>query len=151
MKVSSKGVEFIKRHEGLRTTAYQDVAGFWTIGYGHLIKLPYEEWLMEQPIGEELATNILKEDLAIAERCVNLHVHIELDQEQFDALVSFTFNLGCGALERSTLRALLNMGQRERAAEQFQRWNKAGGKVWAGLTKRRLEEKRLFTEGLYET
>lgn len=147
-ETSNDGVNFIKKHEGLRTKAYQDVVGKWTIGYGHLI-LPSEDYLIHNEISEALAENLLRADLRKAEQCVLKNVSVEIDQCQFDSLVSFVFNLGCGALERSTMLLLLNQGRHTTAAEQFPRWNKAGGKEIAGLTNRRNAEKKLFLEGIY--
>jgi lysozyme len=149
MKTSDDGVKFVKRKEGLRLKAYQDIVGKWTIGYGHLINPTVEDYLMDRDISEPLAERILKLDLVDAENCVLKNVKVPLDQCQFDALVDFVFNLGCGALERSTLLILLNQGRYSSAAEQFVRWNKAGGKEVAGLTKRREAERKLFTEGEY--
>lgn len=149
LTISNEGINFIKRHEGLRTKAYQDVVGKWTTGYGHLIKLPYEEYFRDTELTEPMAENLLRMDVKTAVDCVLKNVRVPLDQCQFDALVDFTFNLGCGALERSTLLFLLNQGQYSAAAAQFPKWNKAGGKEVAGLTKRRNDEMKLFMEGAY--
>lgn len=146
MKISESGIAYLKLHEGLRLNAYRDVAGLWTIGYGHLIKLPEEKGLLDYRISLELADKFLREDVQTAEDCVNKAVKVTLTQGQFDALVSFTYNLGCGALNRSTLLALLNKGDYGGAAEQFLRWDKAGGKPWPGLTKRRQQERKMFLE-----
>ena len=84
--------------------------------------------------------------VADAEQAVRRHITVPLTSNQFSALTSFTYNLGSGALQRSTLRMKLNRAQYERAAEQLLRWNKAGGKVLRGLTRRRAAEKALFQE-----
>lgn len=149
MKVSDNGVAFLTKHEGFRTVAYKDQVGKWTIGYGHLIKLPYEQMYVDEPISKELAQNILKEDLSSAEVCIKAYVKVPLDQCQFDALISFVFNVGCAAFGRSTLLVLLNKGEYDRAAEQLLRWDKGGGKTIPDLTKRRGDEKRLFNEKEY--
>ena len=146
MEISTRGLELIKKSEGLRLQAYQDVIGKWTIGYGHLIKLPEEKGLLDFHISETYAENLLLKDVQDAVKCVNDKVLVLLTQSQFDALVSFTFNLGCGALNRSTLLRLLNAGEYARASEQFLLWDKAGGKPVAGLSIRRQEEKRMFDE-----
>lgn len=146
MEISTRGLELIKKSEGLRLQAYQDVIGKWTIGYGHLIKFPEEQGLLDFHISDTFAENLLLRDVQDAVKCVNDKVQVLLTQPQFDALVSFTFNLGCGALNRSTLLRLLNAGEYARASEQFLLWDKAGGKPVAGLTKRRQEEKRMFDE-----
>lgn len=148
MQTSSDGVKFIARHEGLRTQAYQDTGGVWTIGYGHAI-LPSEDYLLHNEISKEVAINLLQADLDKAEKCVLKNARVWLDQCQFDALVDFTFNLGCNALERSTLLFLLNQGNYSGAAAQFPKWNKDNGKVIEGLTRRRTDEMKLFLEGVY--
>lgn len=154
MKTSDKGIKFIEKHEGLSLKAYKDVAGYWTTGYGHLIKLPREQYFVDVPVTQALAEALLKDDIESAEECVNKHVTIGIDQCQFDALVDFVFNLGCNAFERSTLLLLLNKGERQRASEQFMKWNKihVDGQLVAneGLTKRRTNEANLFMNGNYD-
>lgn len=143
LKTSQRGVDLIKGFEGYSASVYEDVVGKRTIGYGHLI-LPNENFYS---IGEEQAETILEADLAIAEKAVNDLVLTPLAQNEFDALVSFTFNLGRNALKNSTLLRLLNKGEMDAASEQFLRWNHAGGEVVAGLTRRRVAEKELFCYG----
>lgn len=135
------GIALIKSFEGLRLEKYQDAVGKWTIGYGHLI-LPTESF--PHAITEAEAEALLRSDLQMTERGVHKAVTVALNQNQFDALVSFTFNLGAGNLQSSTLLKLLNQGEYTQAAEQFLRWNKAGGKVLTGLTRRREAERKLF-------
>ena len=144
MRISDKGLDAIKEFEGLRLKAYQDVVGKWTIGYGHLIKLPSERGMLDYEISESLASSMLRVDAEWAENCVNQSVKVPITQGQFDALVSFTYNLGCGALGRSTLLKLLNAQEYSRAADQFMLWNKAEGKEFPGLTKRRTKEREMF-------
>jgi GH24 family phage-related lysozyme (muramidase) len=141
LTTGANGLALIKDFEGLRLEKYQDVVGKWTIGYGHLI-LPTESF--PQPITGAQAGDLLRKDLAVSEAGVNKWVSMVLTQNQFDALVSFTFNLGVGNLQSSTLLKLLNQGQLQSAADQFLRWNKAGGKEVAGLTRRRIAERSLF-------
>lgn len=143
MKTSSQGLNLIKHHEGFRSKAYKDVAGKWTIGYGHLI-LPHELELITTELTHEQATDILRIDVRDAERSVQRLIRVGLEQHEFDALVSFTFNLGGGALQASTLRRLLNENDRVGAAAQFLRWVYAGGKKWKGLVRRREDERDLF-------
>lgn len=143
MKTGLRGIELIKSFEGYSATPYADVVGKSTIGYGHLI-LPTENF---SAIGKDQAEAILKADLAIAEKAVNDLVLTPLAQNEFDALVSFTFNLGRNALKNSTLLRLLNKGEMDAASDQFLRWDHAGGKVVAGLTRRRIAEKELFCYG----
>lgn len=130
----------IKTAEGLRLTAYLDTGGVWTIGYGHTGKDVREGLTI--PLSE--AERLLTVDLRVAERHVNEAVQVKLTQNQFDALVSFVYNVGGGAFRSSTLLKLLNAGDYEGAANQFPRWNKDNGKVVAGLTNRRHEERVLF-------
>ena len=139
MKISEAGLDLIKSHEGFRSDAYLCPAGVWTIGYGHTGDV--EEG---QSVTEEEAEELLLQDVAFAEDAVNSLVEVELSQQMFDALVCFVYNVGVGAFEQSTLLRLLNQGQKEEAAEQFLRWNKAGGKELAGLTRRREAERDLF-------
>lgn len=139
MKISDAGLSLIKQFEGFRANAYLCSAGVPTIGYGHTrgVKLG-------DVCTPEEAEAWLREDVEAAERCVNQTVAVPLTQHEFDALVSFVFNLGCGNFRKSTLLKLLNEGRHDEAAMEFRRWDRAGGVVLAGLTKRRLAEQRLF-------
>lgn len=139
METSNKGIELIQKFEGLRLIAYKCPAGVWTIGYGHT-----EGVQPNMKIDKAQATQFLKEDLKSSEKYVNQYVKVAINQNQFDALVSFTFNCGCGALKSSTLLKKLNNGDYAGAANEFLRWNKANGKVLNGLVKRRKAEKELF-------
>ena len=142
MKTSQSGLDFIADHEGLELTAYADPATGgepWTNGYGHTKGVkPGDTCTKEQ------AMQWLAEDVETAEKAVLRMVDVPLSQNQFDALVSFVFNCGAGNFEKSTLLRLLNDLDYDGASEQFQRWNKAAGKVMAGLTKRRHAEAALF-------
>lgn len=139
MNVSDRGIEVIKQHEGLRLKAYLDPVGVWTIGWGHTRRVK-----PGQHISLEQAQEFFALDLSDAAACVIANVRVELTQGQFDALVSFVFNLGCGALRRSTLLKHLNNGQHPLAAKEFTRWNKGGGRVLRGLTRRREDEQMMF-------
>lgn len=145
MKVSNSGLELIKSFEGCRYKAYQDVGGVWTIGYGHTGPKVFEGLL----INEEIATELLKADIARFEAGVTQAVRVDLTQGQFDALVSFAFNVGMGAFTLSTMNQLLNQGKYKDAADQLLRWNKVKGKVVRGLTERRLTERLLFLGELH--
>ena len=144
MKTNDAGVSLIKEFEGLRGAAYMDAVGVWTIGYGHTAAAgephPYAGLIISVAQSEA----ILKKDLVKYERAVADAVTVPLNENQFAALVSFTFNLGPGNLRKSTLLKKLNAGDYAGAAEQFKYWNKAGGKVLAGLTRRRAAERDLF-------
>ncbi len=139
MNISTNGIELIKQFEGCVLKAYKCPAGIWTIGYGHTAGV-----IEGQTITRAEAEGLLKQDLARFERVINNIVKVEINQNQFDALVSFSYNLGSGALNNSTLLRLLNKGDYNGAAEQFDRWVYAGGKKLAGLVKRRTAEKELF-------
>lgn len=141
MKVSEDGLALIREFEGKRLTAYRDAVGIWTVGFGHTGPDVHEGMM----ITEAEADAFLREDVKDAERCVNKYVtDIALLQCQFDALVSFVFNLGCGALRRSTLLQCLLDGDDDAAAREFIKWNRAGGQVLAGLTRRREAEAEMF-------
>lgn len=131
----------IKDHEGLRLKAYADPVGVWTIAWGHTRRV-----YPGQTITKEQAEALLRDDLADAEACVHRNVTVSLTQGQFDALVSFVFNLGCGALRRSSLLRHLNAGEYEKAAQQFPRWKHAGGQVLRGLVRRREDERQMFVQ-----
>lgn len=139
MRTSQKGIDLIKKFEGCRLEAYKCPAGIWTIGYGHTKGV--KDGMI---ISREQAKEFLREDLKVYEKAVESCVKVPLSQNQFDALVSFCYNCGSGALKTSTLLRLLNEGKYSEAGEQFLRWNKAGGKVLVGLTRRREEERELF-------
>jgi lysozyme len=139
MNISERGLDLIKHHEGCCMEAYQDAVGIWTIGYGHTRGVLAGDTCMQ-----EHANTWLVEDVQVAERCIDAVVTVPLSQNEFDALCSFTFNLGCQALRKSTLLRKLNEGDRIGALEEFHRWNLAGGKMLAGLTARREDERALF-------
>lgn len=136
---STTGIELIKRFEGLRLSAYLDAVRVPTIGYGHT-----KTARMGQKITAAQAEELLVKDLAVFEQAVNDLVAVDINQNEFDALVSFAFNVGAGALNRSTLLRVLNKGRRQAAADEFLRWNRAGARVLAGLTRRRAAERTLF-------
>ena len=137
---SRNGLALMQQFEGLCLTAYQDCVGVWTIGYGHTGRDVHAGL----NITEEQALDLLMRDSAAAAAAVNRLVTAKLTQNQFDALVSFVYNLGQGSLASSTLLRMLNAGDHAGAADQFPRWNKAGGVVVAGLQRRREAERALF-------
>ena len=139
MSLSQAGLNLIKSHEGLRTTAYQDPVGVWTIGYGHTGAAK-----PGQKITEAQAEQLLRQDVGWAQDAVRKNVKVPLTQGQFDALVSFTFNLGAGALGRSTLLKKLNAGDYAGAQAEFGKFVHAGGRVLPGLVRRRNEEAQMF-------
>jgi lysozyme len=157
VKVPKQCIEMIKHHEGVRTRPYRCPALLWTVGVGHVIdpnhiKVKFEDrknialpddWNRVLSMAE--VDRILAEDLANFERGVLRLCPTGLTQGRFDALVSFSFNVGLGNLQRSTIRMKHNRGDFEEAAEAFMQWTKAGGKELPGLVKRRKDEKALYS------
>ncbi|HID7492764.1 TPA: lysozyme [Enterobacter hormaechei] len=144
MQTSEKGIALIKEFEGCRLTAYQDSVGVWTIGYGWTQPVEGKPIRAGMTIKQETAERLLKTGLVSYEKDVSRLVKVRLKQGEFDALVSFTYNLGARSLSTSTLLRKLNAGDYAGAADEFLRWNKAGGKVLNGLTRRREAERALF-------
>lgn len=144
MQTSDKGIALIKEFEGCKLTAYQDNVGVWTIGYGWTQPVDGKPIRAGMTIKQETAERLLKTGLISYESDVSRLVKVGLTQGQFDALVSFTYNLGARSLSTSTLLRKLNAGDYAGAADEFLRWNKAGGKVLNGLTRRREAERALF-------
>lgn len=140
MKTSQKGIDLIKRFEGFSPTAYLCPAGVWTIGYGHTAGVRAGD-----SVDEDTAEDFLREDLADAEGAVGKYVKVPLKQWQFDALVSFTFNLGAGNLYSSTLLKKVNRNPDDLAIRQeFGKWVHAGGRVLPGLVDRRKAEADMY-------
>lgn len=156
MKVSKEAIEGIKKDEGVRTKPYRCPALLWTAGIGHVIdqshiRVPFNErkniplppeWDRVLSMAEVDA--LLAQDLSTFERGVLRLCPSGLTQGRFDALVSFSFNVGLGNLQRSTIRMKHNRGDFEGAAESFMAWTKAGGKELPGLVKRRKHERALY-------
>ena len=138
-RINTVGLNLIKDFEGLRLNSYRDAVGVWTIGYGHTGTAG-----PGQRITNAQATALLREDVATFENAVTRAVRVPITENQFAALVSFTYNVGSGALNSSTLLRRLNAGDTLGAADEFLRWNRAGGQVLAGLTRRRVAERDLF-------
>lgn len=144
MKASDRLIEALKRFEGLRTEAYQCAAGRWTIGYGHT--LTAREGMI---IDEQRAEHLLRQDLKTIERWLTSK-NITDEQHQFDALVSFIFNLGIASFYDSTLRKVIERGGTEEdIRKQWMRWVHVKKKVLPGLVKRREWECNLFIKGEY--
>jgi len=146
VNVSKAAIALIKHHEGVRSRPYRCPANLWTVGVGHLIgdgkSLP-DSW--NRTFSQEEIDGILKSDL----RRFELGIHkmlpnVPLRQHEFDALVSFCFNLGLGCFQRSTLRQALLRGNKKAAMESLVKYCRAGGKILRGLQIRRLDEKALF-------
>jgi lysozyme len=156
MKVSAKALGVIRHHEGVRQRPYRCPALLWTIGVGHVLypeqgRLKIEERSAfplrpedDRTFPMEEINGILSADLQRFERGVEKFCPVLLTQGQFDGLVSFSFNVGLGTLQRSTLRQKLLRGDKEGAAEEFLKYCMAGGKILKGLQNRRIDERALF-------
>jgi lysozyme len=161
VKASKELIKMLKHHEGVRYKPYQCPAKLWTIGVGHVM-YPEQAKIPSTPEGmatrkayplksqdnrrwsEEEVDSILAKDVVRFERGVARYLPIRLSQNEFDALVSFSFNLGLGVLQRSTLRQALLRGDKIMAMQSLLKYNKAGGKVLKGLDIRRKDEAALF-------
>ena len=139
MNTSAEGIALIKKFEGCELKAYQCSAGVWTIGYGHT-----KDVVEGMEITQEQAEQMLVDELHEYESYINKYVTVALSQNQFDALVSWVYNLGPANLSASTMLKVLNSGEYEDVPAQMKRWNKAGGKVLEGLIRRREAEACLF-------
>lgn len=139
--VTEDGLRLIRRFEGFSAVPYLCPAGYLTVGYGHVVKNPDA---FRQPITEDEAVRILSVDVETAERAVLRLISAPLTDGQFDALASFTFNLGAGALQRSTLRRKANREEHEDVPAEFLRWVWAGGRKLNGLIRRRQAEAALY-------
>lgn len=145
MKLSAEGLNLIKRFEGVRNRPYRCSAGLWTVGVGHLIgdgkSLP-ESW--NKTFTKEEIDALLIRDISRFERGVRMYIKVPLRQSEFDALCSFSFNLGLGVLQRSTLRQKINRFDKEGAAKEILKYCRAGGKIVKGLQRRREAEYQMF-------
>jgi lysozyme len=154
MQTSQHGLQLLKQWEGFKPKLYKDAAGLPTIGVGHLLKkdelasgaitindipVAYADGLSDEQV-----TALLGQDLVPAENAVNSGAKVELSQNQFDALVAFTFNTGTQAFADSTLLKMLDQGNYDAVPDQLRRWVRAGGKVVQGLVNRRENEIKLW-------
>jgi lysozyme len=142
MRTGKNGIALIQKFEGLRLTSYQDPIGIWTIGYGHT----GADVKPGLTINHSQVFILLQQDLERFESGVSKSVKVPLTQNQFDALISFSYNVGLGNFNKSTLLKRLNEANYSGAADQFPRWNKAGGEILKGLVNRRNAEAALFRE-----
>ncbi len=137
--VTEEGLNLIKRFEGFSPNIYICPAGYPTIGYGHVV-VAHEQDQFAAGVTQAEATELLRKDVRIAERAVLRLISVPLTDGQFDALVSFTFNLGAGALQRSTLRLKVNRGEHESVPAELMKWVWAAGRRLSGLARRRKAE-----------
>lgn len=141
-EIPQAAIDLVKRFEGLRLTRYYDSVNNPTIGYGHLLT-KYEAYSV---ISEDQAETILRSDLLKAADAVNRYITYPINDNQYSALIDFTFNLGKGVLQASTLKRVINRGDLKDAGAQFNRWVYAGATKLPGLIFRRHAEAQLFTE-----
>lgn len=141
--ISKDGLDLICRVEGFSPVIYICPAGYPTIGYGHLITEANKERFLDG-VDEDEALELLRSDVGKAERAVLRLIAVPLTQGQFDALVSFTFNLGSGALQRSTLRRKVNREEHDDVPAELMKWVWAGGRKLKGLIKRRKAEAAIY-------
>lgn len=140
---SSSCVGMVMKFEGLKLEVYADAAGHRTVGYGHRTDMPVGEKITPEDAGEYLAF-----DLHVAAMCIRGTVKPPLHQQEFDALVSFVFNVGCKAFSQSSMLKLLNERKFFEAAKEFAKWDHAGGHVLPGLLDRRNSEAAMFVLGI---
>lgn len=140
-QITEKGLNIIKKYESFYSLPYFCPAAFLTIGYGHVIK---KNEFFQKAISMEEALDLLKKDVRVAENAVRHQIVYPINDNQFDALVSFTFNLGSGQLQRSTLRMKINRGDLVGASKEFLKYVFARGRKLNGLILRRKEESKLF-------
>lgn len=159
MKMSAKGVKLLAQWEGFKKLKYKDHAGKWTIGVGHLItpdelqrgsiNVSGRMISINKPWTDEDVRVLLAQDLVRFEKDVDATIKVDLNQNQFDALVSFAFNIGTGAFNSEIgVAEALNAGMHGDVPRQLRKWNKAGGKVSQGLVNRRENEIKLWNGGL---
>lgn len=146
MDASPQALALIAAFEGFAATPYRCPAGILTIGYGHAVR-PGEDY--SHGISEAQAMALLATDAAAAAQAVVRLIDVPLRDQQRDALVSFTFNLGAGALQRATFRRAIRRGEHEAVPAQLMRWVYAGGRVLPGLVRRRQAEGWLYAHGYW--
>ncbi|WP_295966828.1 lysozyme [uncultured Bartonella sp.] len=150
-QISQHGLEKLKQWEGLKTKAYQDSKGEWTIGYGHTAKAGSLTPVKGMVITKEDAESLLLKDLSQFEAAVENNVKVKLNDNQFAALVSFAFNVGTGAFKSSTLLKKLNNGNFDAVPSELMKWVHTGKTKNQGLVNRRRAEGYLWMEGAYVT
>ena len=147
MNIGDRGLDLIRAFEGFRADPYLDAVGVPTIGYGSTYYPDGQRVrLTDPPISEPEARRLMQATLAEFEDGISAALQVDVTQSQFDALVCWAFNVGVSAAQQSTLMHRLNAGDVQGAADQFLRWNRAGGQVLRGLTRRREAERALFLE-----
>ena len=145
MKVNQEGLDIIKHFEGYSSTVYADPIGIPTIGFGSIWDKEGNRLTMDhEPITEQEGEFLLVRELKHVESAIARLIRVELTENQFSAIASLTFNIGCGRLKSSTLRAKINRGDYSGASAEFPKWRRAGGRILKGLVRRRKAERELF-------
>ena len=147
MRISSDGLALIEQFEGFSAKPYICPSGWLTIGYGHVIR-EHEKDALAEGISEAQAEALLKQDISYSERAVSRLIEVGLSQGRFDALVSFTFNLGAGALQRSTLRRKINRQLHLDVPQELMKWVWGGGRKLPGLVRRRIAESHIYSKSI---
>ena len=143
--MTDEGLDLIKLYEGYSSSPYLCPANHWTIGYGAIWGMDDKRVTEDHPdINEDQADYLLRRDVKKSEMAVLRHIRVPLEDGQFNALCSFVFNLGSGALQSSTLRRKINRGDYIGASNEFPRWVYAGGRKLKGLVRRREHERLMF-------
>lgn len=142
--MTERCVKLVKKFEGFSPVPYLCPAGYWTIGYGKVIGKEYKDIR----VTEEEAEKMLIEDLLKVEKTIKPMIKVNIHEWMLDALISFSYNVGCWAFKVSTMRKKINESRLLDAADEFMKWIFAGGKPLAGLIRRRKAEKSLYLEGL---
>jgi lysozyme len=145
MKINEAGLDIIKHYEGYSSSVYRCPAGRWTIGFGSTWDDKGKPVTKDQPdISEEYGERLLLRELRHTDRAIDRLVTAELTENMYSSLSSFIYNVGSGNFQRSTLRMKLNRGLYDSSADEFPKWRKAGGRILAGLVRRRVSERELF-------
>ena len=144
MDTSPDGIKKIMDREGVKLKSYRDSGGIWTICVGHTSQAGPPKVRQGMALSRDECQAILRHDLSAVEDCVERSVKTLMTQNQFDALVSLVFNIGCGAFRKSSVLRHFNRGDRQRAADSFLLWNKVRGRVVNGLVNRRRAEREQF-------
>lgn len=141
MRTSPKGIRLIQQFEGFRSKAYRDPVGIWTIGYGFTKGVKEGDTITQAQAGTRLKSELAEYEAGVHQACT-----VPPNQNQFDALVCFAFNVGVSGMKRSSVIKAHNREDHQAASRAFGLWNRAGGKVWPGLTRRRAAEAALYLE-----
>lgn len=144
MNIGQKGIALIKHFEGCRLTAYKCPAGIWTIGYGHTGYVSGKKIKEGMTITQQGADTLLSQDISLFVKAVNASLTGTITQNQFDALVSFAYNIGINAFKISTLLKLVNQKKFNLIHDEFLKWDKVNKKSCEGLKNRRIKESELF-------